>query len=194
MPGLPEILKALIAIVVLINPLEGVPIYLSRAAKLSDAERLKVARKASITVLILLLAAMAGGQGGVVSLCIQIASFTLAGGLIILLIALNMVLSSPKDDPASGGSGDFFHRAVGHAAAGGAGADQQRDYFFQPGNRRARRALDERRGAARDHHRGVGDHVPVPARGDSGRQAARHDGYQCDDAAGASSSPPSRCR
>ncbi len=121
MPGLPEILKALIAIVVLINPLEGVPIYLSRAAKLSDADRLKTARKASITVLVLLLAAMAGGKAVLYLFGIQIASFTMAGGLIILLIALNMVLSSPKDDPSSGGSGDFSIVPLGTPLLAGPG-------------------------------------------------------------------------
>lgn len=96
MPEIPEILKALVAIIVLINPLEGVPIYLARTASLSTAARIKVARKASLTVLILLLGAMAGGKAVLYLFGIQIASFTIAGGLIILLIALKMVLDSPK--------------------------------------------------------------------------------------------------
>lgn len=101
MPEIPEILKALVAIIVLINPLEGVPIYLARTASLTTAARLTVARKASLTVLVLLLGAMAGGKAVLYLFGIQIASFTIAGGLIILLIALKMVLDSPKADPAA---------------------------------------------------------------------------------------------
>lgn len=96
MPEIPEIIKALVAIIVLINPLEGAPIYLARTASLDDAGRMKVALKASLTVLILLLGAMAGGKAVLYLFGIQIASFTIAGGLIILLIALKMVLDAPK--------------------------------------------------------------------------------------------------
>lgn len=96
MPEIPEILKALAAILVLINPLEGAPIYLARTAGMSEAGRVTVARKASLTVLILLLCAMAGGKAVLYLFGVQIASFTIAGGLIILLIALKMVLDDPK--------------------------------------------------------------------------------------------------
>jgi multiple antibiotic resistance protein len=121
MPDIPEILKALIAIVVLINPLEGVPIYLARSARLSASERLLVARKASLTVLILLLAAMGGGKAVLYLFGIQIASFTMAGGLIILLIALNMVLAPPKDGTTSGGTGDFAIVPLGTPLLAGPG-------------------------------------------------------------------------
>ena len=121
MPNIPEILKALIAIVVLINPLEGVPIYLARSARLSAADRIKVAKKASLTVLLLLLSAMAGGKAALYLFGIQIASFTIAGGLIILLIALNMVLSPPKDDAASNGDGDFSIVPLGTPLLAGPG-------------------------------------------------------------------------
>lgn len=121
MPDIPEILKALIAIIVLINPLEGVPIYLTRSAQLSAAARLQVARKASLTVLILLLAAMAGGKAVLYLFGIQISSFTIAGGLIILLIALNMVLASPKESSDGGGSGDFSIVPLGTPLLAGPG-------------------------------------------------------------------------
>jgi multiple antibiotic resistance protein len=121
MPGIPETLKALIAIVVLINPLEGVPIYLARSAGLSAAARMQVALKASLTVLILLLASMAGGKAVLFLFGIQIASFTIAGGLIILLIALKMVLSSPKSGADGGGDGDFAIVPLGTPLLAGPG-------------------------------------------------------------------------
>ena len=52
MPEIPDILKALIAIVVLINPLEGIPLFLARTSAMTDALRLGVAKRASMTCLL----------------------------------------------------------------------------------------------------------------------------------------------
>ena len=91
MPDLPEIFKALIAIVVMINPLEGVPIYLSHTSALAEEARKRSARNATITVLTVLLVSMALGKAILYLFGIQIGSFSIAGGLIILLISLNMI-------------------------------------------------------------------------------------------------------
>lgn len=101
MPETSEVLKALIAIVVLINPLEGIPLFLARTSGMSTGQRVTVARKASLTVLVLLLLAMAGGKAILYLFGIEIATFTIAGGVIILLIALKMVLEPAKDDDGS---------------------------------------------------------------------------------------------
>jgi len=122
MPDLPDTLKALIAIVVLINPLEGVPIFLARTSSMGDAARLAVARKAALTVLSLLLGAMVCGKIILYLFGIQIATFTVAGGIIILLIALKMVLEPPKTDPPSGaGAGDFAIVPLGTPLLAGPG-------------------------------------------------------------------------
>jgi len=122
MPDIPDILKALIAIVVLINPLEGIPLFLARTTSMSTAARLGVARRASLTVLALLLGAMAGGKAILFLFGIQIATFTIAGGVIILLIALKMVLESPKPDAAPAeGSGDIAIVPLGTPLLAGPG-------------------------------------------------------------------------
>ncbi len=122
MPDLPDILKALIALIVLINPLEGIPLFLGRTSGMSDAARVGVARRASLTVLVLLLAAMAGGKAILYLFGVQIATFTIAGGVIILLIALKMVLEAPKKDPApTDGSGDIAIVPLGTPLLGGPG-------------------------------------------------------------------------
>jgi multiple antibiotic resistance protein len=122
MPEIPDILKALIAIVVLINPLEGIPLFLARTSAMTDALRLGVAKRASLTVLALLLGAMAGGKAILYLFGIQIATFTIAGGIIILLIALKMVLAPPKpeDSPAEG-SGDIAIVPLGTPLLAGPG-------------------------------------------------------------------------
>ncbi len=104
MPDLADILKALIAIVVLINPLEGIPLFLARTSAMVPSARITVAFKASVTVLALLLAAMVGGKAMLYLFGIAIPSFTIAGGIIIFLIALKMVLEAPKPaEPSSNG-------------------------------------------------------------------------------------------
>jgi multiple antibiotic resistance protein len=122
MPDIPDILKTLIAIVVLINPLEGIPLFLARTSAMGDAARMTVARKASLTVLALLLGAMAGGKAILYLFGIQIATFTIAGGIIILLIALKMVLEAPKPDASSAGpAGDFAIVPLGTPLLAGPG-------------------------------------------------------------------------
>ncbi len=122
MPEIPDILKALIAIVVLINPLEGIPLFLARTSTMTEASRLGVAKRASLTVLALLLGAMAGGKAILYLFGIQIATFTIAGGIIILLIALKMVLEAPKPEssPAEGG-GDIAIVPLGTPLLAGPG-------------------------------------------------------------------------
>ena len=122
MPEIPDILKALIAIVVLINPLEGIPLFLARTSAMTGALRLGVAKRASLTVLTLLLGAMVGGKAILYLFGIQIATFTIAGGVIILLIALKMVLApqKPEDSPAAG-SGDIAIVPLGTPLLAGPG-------------------------------------------------------------------------
>jgi len=122
MPDIPDILKTLIAIVVLINPLEGIPLFLARTSAMGDAARMTVARKASLTVFALLLGAMAGGKAILYLFGIQIATFTIAGGIIILLIALKMVLEAPKPETSSAApAGDFAIVPLGTPLLAGPG-------------------------------------------------------------------------
>lgn len=121
MPDLAEILKALVAIVVLINPLEGIPIFLARTSTLDAKARVAVATRASLTVCILLIAAMAGGKAILYWFGIEIATFTIAGGLIILLIALQMVLTSPKPEDPDAAPGDISIVPLGTPLLAGPG-------------------------------------------------------------------------
>jgi len=91
-----DCLKAFIAIFVLINPLEGIPFFLAGTAHSTPGERLKVAARASLTVLSLLVVALLAGKGILYLFGIEIATFTIAGGIIIFIIALRMVLDPPQ--------------------------------------------------------------------------------------------------
>lgn len=120
--SLAECLKAFIAIFVLINPLEGIPFFLAGTANATEAGRLKVATKASLTVLSLLVIALLAGKAILYLFGIEIATFTIAGGVIIFLIALRMVLDPPQGaQPGEARGGDISIVPLGTPLLAGPG-------------------------------------------------------------------------
>lgn len=94
-------LKVFIALYVLVNPLEGLPIYLARTESLDPVARRAVGHTAALAVTCILLSALVVGRGILEVFSISIGDFTAAGGVIIFMIALNMVLGpSAKPDPS----------------------------------------------------------------------------------------------
>ena len=106
MENLTEYLKVFIAVFVLVNPLEGIPIYLARTQGLSTAQRLAIARTTSIAIAIILWVALALGHVVLQLLGISVGAFTVAGGIIIFLIALKMVLGPTGGDLGGSGPAD----------------------------------------------------------------------------------------
>ncbi len=104
MENLTEYLKVFIAVFVLVNPLEGIPIYLAKTQGMTNAQRLAIARTTSIAIAIILWVALAMGHVVLQLLGISVGAFTVAGGIIIFLIALKMVLG-PSGGDLGGSSG-----------------------------------------------------------------------------------------
>jgi len=102
--NLTEYLKVFIAVFVLVNPLEGIPIYLAKTQGMTNAQRLAIARTTSIAIAIILWVALAVGHVVLQLLGISVGAFTVAGGIIIFLIALKMVLG-PSGGDLGGSSG-----------------------------------------------------------------------------------------
>ncbi len=110
MEHLAEYLKVFIAIFVLVNPLEGIPIYLARTQGMTAAQRLGIARTTSIAIAVILWVSLLLGSSILGLLGISVGAFTLSGGIIIFLIALKMVLgpaSNSADRTAPAESGSF---------------------------------------------------------------------------------------
>jgi len=93
-------LKIFVAVFVLVNPLEGIPMFLAFTQGLGAAARGAVARTTAIAVTAILLGALAIGRGLLAVLGITIGAFTVAGGIIIFLVALKMVLGRPGESKA----------------------------------------------------------------------------------------------
>jgi multiple antibiotic resistance protein len=94
-------LKIFIALYVLLNPLEDLPVFLARTQMLSHRERIAIGRTAALSVICIMLAALAIGRALLELFSISIGDFTIAGGTIVFLIGLKMVLgpSSASDSP-----------------------------------------------------------------------------------------------
>jgi multiple antibiotic resistance protein len=92
MANLSVYLKIFIALYVLVNPLEGLPVFLAGTRTLSENERLSIGRTAALGVTCIMLVALAIGREVLELFSISIGDFMIAGGIIIYLIAVKMVL------------------------------------------------------------------------------------------------------
>ncbi|MEO6694921.1 MAG: MarC family protein [Ignavibacteria bacterium] len=103
-------IKIFIAIIVLVNPIEGVPLFLARTNHLTRDQKINIAKKTSIAVFIVLIVSLFLGRYVLELFGIGIPAFTFAGGIIIFLISLQMVLGTSSgdksipNDPASDSS------------------------------------------------------------------------------------------
>lgn len=96
--GIAYYIKVFISIFVLVNPLEGIPVYLASTSGMPNDQRQKIAKTAGVGVAIILLIALFLGKLILQVFAITIPAFTLAGGTIIFLIALKMVLGDDNDN------------------------------------------------------------------------------------------------
>jgi multiple antibiotic resistance protein len=103
-------LKIFVALYVLVNPLEGIPVFLAKTHTLSATERAKIAYLAALGVTIILLVALFIGQGLLSLLGIGIGAFETAGGIIIFLIALQMISGKINEEPGMENNGTTLRR------------------------------------------------------------------------------------
>ncbi|MHC1567986.1 MAG: MarC family protein [Candidatus Syntropharchaeia archaeon] len=90
-------IHALITVFVIADPFGNVPIFLSLTENMSSEERRRTIVKAvSSATLILILFALLG-EGILEFLNISLNSFKIAGGLLLLVIAFQMLVGSPRE-------------------------------------------------------------------------------------------------
>lgn len=95
--------KAFITLLLLVNPLEGIPVFLAGTEKASPAMRAAIARLAAVGATIILLVSLFLGNALLTIFSISPGAFQIGGGIILFLIAVKMVLSS--GGPAFGNPG-----------------------------------------------------------------------------------------
>ena len=86
-----EIIKIILAFMVLINPFSALTLFLDLTRGYSMNNRRKVARVACLTIFITISFFTIVGETLLKALGISIGSFQLAGGILVFLIALNMM-------------------------------------------------------------------------------------------------------
>ena len=101
--------KIAVALFVLVNPLEGVPMFMARSRHLDVAGRLRTAHTAAIAVTIIMLVAFYLGRALLAGFGISIGAFMVAGGVLIFLIGVSMVFGTATGAPADAdGAGANF--------------------------------------------------------------------------------------
>lgn len=94
-------IKVFSALFAIMNPVANVPVFLSLTRGASDAERRKVAVTALMAVSIGCVVAAVSGSSILGAFGVSIDDFRLAGGLLVLLIALSMLHGSASTQHAS---------------------------------------------------------------------------------------------
>jgi multiple antibiotic resistance protein len=98
-----EYLKLLVGLLAIIDPLAVVPAFLSLAGRYTTAEKRQIATVAPIAVFFTLLIFTFFGAAILELFAISLAAFRIAGGILLLLLALDMMRShdKPTDAPQS---------------------------------------------------------------------------------------------
>jgi multiple antibiotic resistance protein len=86
-----DFLKSFISLLALINPVGAVPFFLSLTSGQSDAERRRTIRVASISVFCVIAVTTVLGQQIIGFFGISVGSLQVGGGIIMLLMAINML-------------------------------------------------------------------------------------------------------
>lgn len=86
-----EYTKMLIGLIAIVNPIGTVPIFISLTTGLNNAERNVIARTTTYAVFLILMSALLLGEFILEFFGITISSFRVAGGILILLMAISMM-------------------------------------------------------------------------------------------------------
>lgn len=87
----------IVTLIAILDPFMAVPFFLSMSAQRPEAERRRIAWVASATVFAILAGSALSGEALLLFLGASLSSFRLAGGLVLLLMALAMLQAQPGD-------------------------------------------------------------------------------------------------
>ncbi len=91
-----EYLKMLISLIAIVNPLGAIPVFLTLTLHETNAERKRIAKMVAVSVCIILLVSLFIGELLLSFFGISIDSFRVAGGILLLLMAISMLHARPS--------------------------------------------------------------------------------------------------
>ena len=86
--------RNLVGLMAIVDPIGAVPLFIGLMPKATSAERKRTARNAAVAVAIILVGAMFAGEPVLRLFGISIPAFRVGGGILILLMALDMLKAS----------------------------------------------------------------------------------------------------
>ena len=89
---IPDLMRGIIALFIIVDPIGNIPIFMSLTQQMNEAQRRRVFRTAIITGVVLLLAFAAAGHQILIFFGVSIHSFMIAGGLMLLIIAVRLLV------------------------------------------------------------------------------------------------------
>jgi multiple antibiotic resistance protein len=88
-----ELTRAILALFIIVDPLGNIPIFVGLTENITEAQRRKTFNTAMIVAFVLLLVFSFTGQGIFTVFGISINSFEVAGGVLLLIIAVRILIS-----------------------------------------------------------------------------------------------------
>ncbi len=95
-----ELIKAAIALFIIVDPLGNIPIFVGLTENMADNQRKKVFNVATLVAFVLLLVFAFTGNEILTIFGISIESFEVAGGILLLIIAIRILISGSMHEHA----------------------------------------------------------------------------------------------
>jgi len=95
--ALEQALYAFVTLIALVNPISAAAVFVTVTEGRSPADQAQIARRASIVALIALIGFAFAGEALLNALSVEVGAFKIAGGLLLLKVAFNMVFAEAPD-------------------------------------------------------------------------------------------------
>jgi multiple antibiotic resistance protein len=99
MDALPNLARATLALFIIVDPFGNIPVFIGLTEKMDAKQRRRVFRSATLTGFVLLVIFALTGQGLLAFFGISLYSFQIAGGILLLIIAVKLLIEGEWWNP-----------------------------------------------------------------------------------------------
>jgi len=107
-----ELIKTFLFLFAVIDPLGSIPVFLEATKQVGDAEKKRIAKKATLVAAGILLFFIIVGQVIMETMHITLSAFQISGGVILFLFALTMVFGEGKPEEEKHLIKDYDHVTI----------------------------------------------------------------------------------